>query len=79
MRNNKAIVARALMVPALALTGGVAYASTTGSHPTPAQPAVTTTPERAHALPRRPPTIPGCAGRSAGSSGHLSPLGSCLL
>jgi len=42
MRNKKAIFAGALMVPALALTGGVAYASTTGSHPTPARPAVTT-------------------------------------
>jgi hypothetical protein len=43
MRNKKAIFAGALMVPALALTGGAAYAGTTGSHPTPTRPAVTTT------------------------------------
>ncbi len=42
MRNKKALLAGALMVPALALTGGIAYA-TTGSHPTPARTAVTTT------------------------------------
>ena len=43
MRNKKAIFAGALMVPALALTGGIAYASTTGGPPTPARTAVTTT------------------------------------
>ncbi len=42
MRNKKAIVAGALMAPALALTGGIAYASGTGNHPAPARPAVTT-------------------------------------
>jgi hypothetical protein len=43
MRNKKAIFAGALMVPALALTGGAAYATTTGGPATPAQPAVTAT------------------------------------
>ncbi len=42
MRNKKALAAGALMVPALALTGGIAYASSTGSHPAPTRPAVTT-------------------------------------
>ena len=42
MRNKKALAAGALMVPALALTGGIAYANSTGSHPAPARPAVTT-------------------------------------
>ena len=41
MRNKKALAAGALMVPALALTGGVAYASATTSHPTPARSATT--------------------------------------
>ena len=43
MRNKKAIAAGALMVPALALTGGIAYASAAGSHSAPTRPAVTTT------------------------------------
>ena len=43
MRNKKALAAGALMLPALALTGGIAYASTTGSHPAPARTAVTAT------------------------------------
>jgi hypothetical protein len=42
MKNKKAIFAGTLIPLALALTGGVAYASTTGS-PAPARPAVTTT------------------------------------
>lgn len=42
MRNKKAIFAGALMVPALALTGGIAYASTTGS-PAAVRTAVTST------------------------------------
>lgn len=42
MRNKKALFAGALMVPALALTGGVAYA-TTGGPATPARTAVTAT------------------------------------
>lgn len=43
MRNKKAIFAGALMVPALALTGGIAYATTTGSPATQARPAATAT------------------------------------
>ena len=44
MRNKKAIFAGALMVPALALTGGLAYASTTpGSPPAVTRTAVTST------------------------------------
>jgi hypothetical protein len=62
MRNKKAIFAGALMVPALALTGGVAYASTTGSHPTPARPAVTTV--QAHSQhPTGQPRHDRCDGR----------------
>jgi hypothetical protein len=43
MRNKKALAAGALMVPALALTGGIAYASTTTSDPAPTRTAVTAT------------------------------------
>jgi hypothetical protein len=44
MRNIKAILAGALIAPALALTGGLAYASTTsGNSPAPARPAATAT------------------------------------
>ncbi len=43
MRNKKALAAGALMVPALALTGGIAYASTTGSPVTATRTAVTST------------------------------------
>ena len=44
MRNTKAVIAGALIAPALALTGGMAYASTSaGSTPATPRPAVTTT------------------------------------
>jgi hypothetical protein len=44
MKNTKAILAGALMVPVLALTGGIAYASAaTPSHPAPARATVTAT------------------------------------
>lgn len=44
MKNTKAILAGALIAPALALTGGIAYASTTTpSHPAPARATVTAT------------------------------------
>jgi hypothetical protein len=63
MRNKKAIVAGALMVPALALTGGAAYASTTGSHPTPARPAVTTTVQAHSQHPTGQPCYDRCGWR----------------
>jgi hypothetical protein len=52
MRNKKAVFAGALMVPALALTGGIAYASTTGSPVTATRTAVTSTvtPNGQHAV-----------------------------
>ncbi len=44
MKNTKAILAGTLMAPVLALTGGIAYASTaTPSHPAPARATVTAT------------------------------------
>ena len=43
MRNKKAIIGAALIAPALALTGGLAYASTTSGPATATQPTVTTT------------------------------------
>lgn len=44
MRNKKPIITAALLAPILALGGGAAYASSTsGSHPAPTRPAVTTT------------------------------------
>ena len=42
MKNTKAVITAALAAPLLALTGGIAYASTT-SHPAPARTVVTAT------------------------------------
>jgi hypothetical protein len=63
MKNIKGILIGALTVPVLALTGGLAYASTTGGHPAQARPAATATTQN-HAQYRAGPACHDwCAGR----------------
>lgn len=50
MMNKRSMLAGALLAPALALTGGIAYASSTGGGPAPARPTVTQT-ARTHGQP----------------------------
>ncbi len=54
MRTKKAIITTALAVPMLALGGGLAYATTTGSPPPATRTAVTSTVQAHHPQPGRP-------------------------